>query len=176
MVVLTGDVRAREQLRAQLPASVQESVVELDVQTRPAGTDEHAVTDAIAAHRDELAGQERSRLAERFGAGRPRGLAVEGTGAVVHSLRQAQVEFLMLDFEALDGRSLLALRDEPWVATGQEGVTGTSVLADAPAADVLVRAGALTDARLLQADPALSDDAERFDGVMALLRWPAGPH
>lgn len=176
MVVLTGDVRAREQLRTQLPASVRESVVELDVQTRPPGTDEHAVADVIAAHRDELAEQERSRLAERFGAGRPRGLAVTGMGAVVHSLRQAQVEFLMVDFEALQGRTLLALRDEPWVATGQEGVTGTSVLAEVPAGDVLVRAGALTDARLLPADPPHGDDATRSDGVMALLRWPTGPH
>ncbi len=171
MIVLTGDVRAREQLRAQLPAPLQGSVMELDVQTRPPGTEEHAVADAIAEHRDELADQERARLSERFGEGQPRGLAVEGVGETVHALRQAQVDFLVMDFDALEGRNMLALRDEPWVATGHEGVTGTSVLTEAPAADVLLRAGALTDARLLPANRAQVGS----DGVAALLRWPAGP-
>ena len=174
MVLLTGDVRAREQLRTQLPPPLRESLVELDVQTRPAGADEHAVADAVAAHRDELAEQERKRLAERFGAGRPRGLAVDGIGATVHALRQAQVEYLMLDFDALEGTSLLALHDEPWVASGPEGISGTSVLAEAPAVDVLIRAGALTDVRLLPAGLEAGDVGS--DGVSALLRWPTGPH
>lgn len=173
MVVLTGDVRAREQLRMQLPPALRESLVELDVQTRPPGAEEQAVADAIVAHRDELAEQERERLAERFGAGRPRGLAVDGIGATVYALRQAQVEYLVLDFEALEGRTLLALHDEPWVASGPEGVTGTGVLTEAPAVDVLIRAGALTDARLLPAGPEAGD--VRSDGVSALLRWPTGP-
>lgn len=172
MVVLTGDVRAREQLREQLPAPLQEAIVELDVQTRPPGTDEHAIADAIAAHRGELAEREWARLSERFGVGQPRGLAVDGMGATVHALRQAQVEFLVLDFAALADRTLLALRDEPWVATGPEAVTGTSVLTEAPAADVLLRAGALSDARLI---PAGGAETDRPDGVAALLRWPEGP-
>lgn len=173
MVVITGDVRAREQLRSQLPSALRENVIELDVQTRPPGTEEKVLADAIAAHRDELAEQERNRLTERFGAGRPRGLAVDGIGATVHALRQAQVEYLVLDLEALEGRTLLALRDEPWVASGPEGVTGTSVLTEAPAVDVLIRAGALTDARLLPAGPEAGE--VRSDGVSALLRWPTGP-
>lgn len=173
LIVLSGDVRAREQLLAQLPEEAKSQLVELDVHTRPAGSDDSAVEDAVADQLAEIADRERQRAVDRFGEGKGPGLAVAGLGETVHALRQAQVGVLLVDFAKLGDRTLLALRDEPWLATSPEGVTGTEVLAEAPAAEVLIRAGALTDSLLLPMD---IEELGGRDGAAALLRWPVGPH
>lgn len=173
LIVLSGDVRAREQLAAQLPEEARSQLVELDVHTRADGSDGSAVQEAVADQLAEIADQERRRAADRFGEGKRSGLAVAGVGETVHALRQAQVDVLLVDFAKLGDRTLLVLRSEPWLATAPEGVTGTEVLSEAPAAEALIRAGALTDALLL---PMGTEEIGAQDGVAALLRWPAGPH
>jgi hypothetical protein len=172
LIVLSGDVRAREQLAAQLPDEVRSQLVELDVHTRAAGSDGSAVQDAVAGQLAEIAAEERGRAPHRVGVGKAEGLAVAGVGETVHALRQAQVDVLLVDFDTLGDRTLLALKEEPWLATAPEEVTGTAVLTEAPAAEVLLRAGALTDASLL---PLAAEEVGGDDGVAALLRWPIGP-
>jgi hypothetical protein len=110
------------------------------------------------------------RLARKAGEGQRTSAA--GLGATVDALRQGQVETLLLDPAALDGRDLLALDAAPWVAMAPEEATGAEVLADVPATQALLRAGALTDADVLVVD---AERLARPDGVAALLRWPVGP-
>ncbi len=176
LVVLTGDVRAREQVAAHLTSEARNQLVELDVHTKPAGSEDAEVSDTVAGRLAELARQERLEALDRYGDGRTAGMAVSGLGEVVHALRQGQVEVLMVDAELLAGRTVLALTTEPWLALSPGEVTGTDVLAEVDAVEGIIRAGALTDAALLSynrdGDGAGIPDGQ---GVAALLRWPVGP-
>ena len=72
----------------------------------------------------------------------------------------------------LTERTVLALNAEPWLATSEEESLGAEVLGKVPAAAALLRAAALTDARVeLVPSAALPDGVE----IAALLRWPTGP-
>jgi hypothetical protein len=172
LIILSGDVRAREKVLSQLSSEVRSRLVEVDVHTRPVGADSDATDRAVDVELDALDELERERILERFGDGRRHGYAVAGIGSTAHALRQAQVAVLMVDFAELAGHELLALKDEPWLATSQEGVTGTEVVATVPAADALVRAGALTGAILL---PLPADRMPGAEPMAAVLRWPEGP-
>jgi hypothetical protein len=110
------------------------------------------------------------RLAMQEGQANPE--SATGVGAVVHALQQAQVEVLIFNDAGLSDRTLLALDAEPWIATTEEESLAANTLDAVPAAAALLRAAALTDARvLLVPGPVLPEGVE----VAALLRWPAGP-
>lgn len=178
LVVLSGDVRAREKVAGQVPTETGRLLVQLDTHTRTGGADQHALDDAVTDQLDDLAEQhERTALdllAQRLGTGR----GVTGLAETVAALRQAQVDVLLLDPAELAGCRLLALHSEPWVATdaelgsGAERGIGTALLAEIPAVDALLRAGALIDASVL---PVTSDRLPQHGAhgaVAALLRWP----
>lgn len=169
MIVLSGDVRAREKVAAQLPAEASSLLVEVDVHSLTAGADPSVLDEAVAKRLEDVAEQERQRALRRLGDGSSEGLAVSGLEPVVQALRQAQVHLLVIDFNAIAGKTLVALTGEPWLAGSPGGVTGADTLAEVSAADALLRAGAFTDVRLL---PIEGERLEGDEGVAALLRWP----
>ena len=174
LVVLAGDIRARGLVQDQLSKSTQELVSMVDSHTHTAGADEQQLTDQVNQRVAEVWAAEQQevmdRLATQEGQANPE--SATGIGAVVHALQQAQVDVLILDDTALLERTLLALDAEPWVATAEEESLAAGVLGKVPAPAALLRAAALTDARvLLVPGPVLPDGVD----VAALLRWSTGP-
>lgn len=174
LIVLAGDVRARGLVRDQLAEAHKPLVSMLDSHTHTGGSHHEGFEDRVqelialqwAAEQEQIM----DRLALQQGQSNPESAA--GIGAVVHALQQAQVEVLILNDSKLADRQLLALGAEPWVASAQEQALGADVLGKVSAPAALLRAGALTDARLLLVpDGVLPGGA----GVAALLRWPTGP-
>jgi hypothetical protein len=174
MVVVSGDVRAREKLIGSLSPQSVDKLVEVDVHTRASGADHQALDDVLAERMDQLSETEERQALDRLAtkAGDGQRASAGGLGATVDAFRQGQVQTLLLDPTALEDRHLLALDAAPWVALASDEVTGADVLAEAPATSALLRAGALTDAVVLFVE---AERLARDDGVAALLRWPVGP-
>lgn len=174
LVVLAGDIRARGLVQDQLSKSTQAMVSVIDSHTHTAGADETLLTDQVNQRVAEQWAAEQQALMDRLAMeeGHANGESATGIGAVIHALQQAQVEVLILDDAALAERTLLALDAEPWIATAEEESLAAAVLGKVPAPAALLRAAALTDARvLLVPGPVLPDGVD----VAALLRWSTGP-
>ena len=174
LLVLAGDIRARQLVADQLSEASKAILSTVDSHTLAAGSDrekfEDEVNSLVAQQWATEQGQLVDRLAEQEGQANPE--SATGFGAVVHALQQAQVEVLMFDDGSLTERTVLALNAEPWLATSEEESLGAEVLGKVPAAAALLRAAALTDARVeLVPSAALPDGVE----IAALLRWPTGP-
>ncbi|WP_309074682.1 Vms1/Ankzf1 family peptidyl-tRNA hydrolase [Paenarthrobacter sp.] len=174
LLVLAGDIRARQLVADQLSEASKAILSLVDSHTLAAGSDrekfEDEVNSLVAQQWATEQGQLVDRLAEQEGQANPE--SATGFGAVVHALQQAQVEVLMFDDGSLTDRTVLALNAEPWLATSEEESLGAEVLGKVPAAAALLRAAALTDARVeLVPSAALPDGVE----IAALLRWPTGP-
>ena len=174
LLVLAGDIRARQLVADQLSEASKAILSTVDSHTLAAGSDrekfEDEVNSLVAQQWATEQGQLVDRLAEQEGQANPE--SATGFGAVVHALQQAQVEVLMFDDGSLTDRTVLALNAEPWLATSEEESLGAEVLGKVPAAAALLRAAALTDARVeLVPSAALPDGVE----IAALLRWPTGP-
>ncbi|KQO81449.1 hypothetical protein ASF17_09665 [Frigoribacterium sp. Leaf263] len=174
LVVVAGDIRARQLLELELSEETRAmlSVVPSDTRAPDAADDalvsqvEVALARIVAQRVHDSLDLLRARL------GRGDGTAVDRLGEVVTALASAQVDTLLLDPDAFDDRTLLALGDVPWVASAPEGALDAEVLGELPAASALARAALLTDARVVLASAgSLPGDG----GIGALLRWPVGP-
>lgn len=174
LVVLAGDIRARGLVQEQLSKATQDLVAVVDSHTRTGGADREALHDEVDKHialqwADEQQ-QVLDRLAEQEGQANPE--SAKGIGAVVHALQQAQVDVLIMNDAALSGDELFALDAEPWVAIDEGESLNATVVGRVPAPSALIRAAALTDARVLMVPGgALPERVE----VAALLRWSTGP-
>lgn len=174
LVVLAGDIHARRLVQEQLSKASQALVSMIDSHTHTAGADSALLEDQVNQRVAEQWATEQQEIMDRLAMqeGQANPESATGIGAVVHALQQAQVEVLILDEAALSERTLLALDAEPWIATAEEESLGANVLGKVPAPAALLRAAALTDARvLLVPGPVLPDGAD----VAALLRWSTGP-
>ncbi|SLK15587.1 baeRF2 domain-containing protein [Arthrobacter sp. P2b] len=174
LIVLAGDIRARGLVQEQLSKASQDLVSVVDSHTHTQGADDALLDDQVNQRVAELWAAEQQevmdRLAMQEGQANPE--SATGIGAVVHALQQAQVDVLILNDAALTERTLLALDSEPWIATAEEESLAANVLGKVPAPAALLRAAALTDARvLLVPGPVLPEGVD----VAALLRWPTGP-
>ncbi|UUL76781.1 hypothetical protein NG819_03225 [Pseudarthrobacter sp. Fe7] len=175
LIVLAGDIRARGLVKDNLSEASRALVSEVDSHTHTPGADSADLADQVNGRVAELWAWEQQavmdRLAVQEGQANPE--SAQGVEAVVHALQQAQVDVLILDDEALSERTLLALDKEPWVATAkEEALAAAGILGEVPAPAALLRAAALTDARvLLVPGPVLPQGID----VAALLRWPSGP-
>jgi hypothetical protein len=174
LVVLSGDIRARGLVQDQLSKAAQELVRVVDSHTHTAGADPDALTDDIRQSVAERWASEQQEILERLATqeGQANPESATGIGPVVHALQQAQVEVLILAADALSGRTFLALDAEPWVATAEEEALGAGLLGPVPAAAALLRAAALTDAKVLLVPGAVLPQG--LD-IAALLRWQSGP-
>ncbi|NUP58808.1 MAG: hypothetical protein HOQ06_04960 [Pseudarthrobacter sp.] len=174
LIVLAGDVRARGLVQEQLSKASQAMVSVVESHTHTAGAESANLEDQVNQRVAEVWASEQQdvmdRLAEQEGQGNPE--SAVGIGAVVHALQQAQVEVLIMDDAALSERTLLALDAEPWVAVAEEEKLAAGVLGKVAAPAALLRAAALTDAKvLLVPGPVLPEGAD----AAALLRWSTGP-
>jgi hypothetical protein len=174
LLVVSGDVRARQLLIDQLAPASRDILSVVAVNTRADGASDAALEEDVrrnvAAIFASYEHDALERLATEMGHGG--GLSAAGVGAVVHSLQQSQVDVLMLDPGGLSDTKLFVLDGEPWVATAPEEALGARQLGRVSAADALIRAAFLTDARVV------ITSAGELPGnvvVAAILRWPTGP-
>ncbi|WP_258804346.1 Vms1/Ankzf1 family peptidyl-tRNA hydrolase [Pseudarthrobacter sp. NS4] len=174
LVVLAGDVRARGLVQEQLAKATQPLVSVVDSHTHTGGADDSLLNDQVNQRVAEVWAAEQQEIMDRLAMqeGQANPESTTGVGAVVHALQQAQVEVLIFNDQALSERTLLALDAEPWIATAEEESLAANVLGKVPAPAALLRAAALTDARvLLVPGPVLPEGVD----VAALLRWSTGP-
>ncbi|NUT72459.1 Vms1/Ankzf1 family peptidyl-tRNA hydrolase [Pseudarthrobacter sp. C4D7] len=175
LIVLAGDIRARGLVKDNLSEAGRSLVAEVDSHTHTAGAQSAHLEDQVNKHVAELWSQEQQDVMDRLAAqeGRDNPQAALGIEAVVHALRQAQADVLAFDDDALSEQTLVALDGEPWIATAKGApTTPAGVLGEVPAPAALLRAAALTDARvLLVPGPVLPKGVN----VAAILRWPLGP-
>ncbi|TDT81915.1 hypothetical protein DFO47_103573 [Arthrobacter sp. AG258] len=174
LIVLAGDVRARGLVQESLSDSSRALVSEVDSHTHTAGADSADLDDEVNRRVAALWAEEQDAVLDRLAlqGGRPNSGSARGVDAVVKAFQQAQVECLIMDDAALSGGTLLALDAEPWVAAAPDEALAAGILGVVPGPAALVRAAALTDARvLLVPGPLLPGN----DHVAALLRWHSGP-
>jgi Bacterial archaeo-eukaryotic release factor family 2 len=174
LVVLAGDVKARDLVAGKLAEATRSKLRTVDMHSHTGGADHDALDAEVALLVAREWAAEDEALVERLREqqGQPDPLCVTGLGAVAHALQQAQVETLLFDDAALAGQRLIALDTAPWIALGEGETSGAGILGEAPAPAALLRAAVLTDAGF-----ALLPGGELPGGVeiAALLRWPVGP-
>jgi len=168
LLMLTGDVRARQLLVAQLAPASRDILAVVPTNTRPGGATTHELESDLDRHLAAILAQDEYDALERLDTGQGEGLSEADFAAVVRELQQGQVEVLLLASGGLPEATLLALDREPWVASNEADALGASALAAVPAADALVRAAVLTDARVVVVSPG---ELPGGSGAAALLRW-----
>lgn len=179
VVVLAGDVRARQLVLDRLPPLVAERVVEVDheVPIRPHPESrlrdrrEADVTDPLLAGATRAAiditkAARRRAGADRFHSGLSSGQSVRGLGPVSRAARELRIDTLVLSTEPTDR---LAWVDpfHPTMVGESTGDTGVESAAREPADDAIVGAAAVAgvDALIIEPDP------ELVDGLGAILRY-----
>jgi len=172
LLVVTGDVRARQLLIEALSPATLKILTVVPANTRPGG----ATTDELDAdlHRhiaSILAADEYDALT-RLETGRNDGLSEIDQAAVIRGLQQSQVDVLIIAPGTMGDSTLIALDRGPWVAASSEDALGAGELGSVPAADALVRAAILTDARVVVASPS---ELPAGASACAILRWPTLP-
>ncbi len=169
LIVLSGDIKAREAVVAALPAVLQEYVEVIDAHTRTGGADSKQVQEHIAALVDEVKSSAVAALEARVAAqsGNGRSLLAVGLDEVVTALQSAQAEVVLVG-QYQDEHTLRALIDEPWVAHQDGDDHAELVIGEWPAPEVLLRATALTDATIRYVPDSIIPDGA---GIAALLRW-----
>lgn len=170
LIIVSGDVRARQLLLGELGSAAASLVRVIDMNSHPAGADrdkfdvevERLVAEALA-HRQQT-------ILERLAGADAKYRAI-GWGESVQALQGAQVETLLLETGALADKTALVLGASPWIATTDDDALSAEVVGRASGPASLVRAALLTDANVeLLAPGALGGHSP----VAALLRWPAG--
>jgi len=171
LLVVAGDIKARGLLLDALAERSRGIAVELAKDTRSGGADPSALTEFADQQIGELLQRDSESLLDllRTRLGQPRSAAGTGVSAVVEALRQAQVDTVLLDADSLDGETLVALDDVPWIATDESDAIAAGIVSRLPAAEAIIRAALATDATVLSAR---AGDLGG-DPVAALLRWPA---
>ncbi|MGJ9403081.1 hypothetical protein [Arthrobacter sp. KK5.5] len=172
LVVLSGDVKARELVHSQLAEATRALTTELDQHTRTGGADQDTVAKAVDARVSEVLADDINQLTEKIGnrANGDHPGAVLGFEEVVAALQRAQAETVVVS-EFQDDHSLLALAAEPWLATEGSDGQGAETIGSWPAPEVLLRAAALTDASIRYVPPGVLPAGAT---IAALLRWPNG--
>ncbi|RJK93808.1 Vms1/Ankzf1 family peptidyl-tRNA hydrolase [Vallicoccus soli] len=171
LVAVGGDVRAVQLLEEHLGQRAGAALRHLEHATRGAELDDQRFEESLQALLQDSGASRDSEVLHRFVELRERhDRATEGLAAVVEALRQAQVDTLVLTEESRD-EHLAVFGPAPTdlaLEAGELTALGEQDLRRAPVLDVLLRAAAGTDARLL-----VTDEARLALGgaPAALLRW-----
>ncbi len=172
LIVLAGDVKARELVVGQLGTASKSITTMLEQNTRAGGADQGAFAKAVAEHVDGVLAAELKALAEKVAnkSGNGRAELAVGFDEVVEALQQAQASTVLVN-QYQDDESLLALSSEPWL-TGEESEDHAELVVGSwPAPEVLLRATAMTDASIRYVPEGVLPEGV---GIAALLRWPKG--
>jgi hypothetical protein len=173
LLVLTGDVRARQLLVDQLSPPSREVLHVVPTNTRPDGAAQDELEGDLHRHLAAILAQDVHDALERLGTGRGNGLSEIDFAAVVHALQHGQVDVLLLAPDRITGETLIALDREPWLAaTSADALGGAGELGPVPAADALIRAAILTDARVMVVS---AGELPAETSAAALLRWSTLP-
>ncbi|KSU64994.1 hypothetical protein AS038_15130 [Arthrobacter sp. NIO-1057] len=169
LIVISGDIKAREAVIAQIPATLKEYVEVIDSHTRTGGADVKQVDAQISKLIEDVKSKAladlEAKVTEQSGNGRS--LLAVGLDEVVTALQSAQAETVLVG-QYQDEHTLRALSAEPWLAH-QEGDDHAELVAgEWPAPEVLLRATALTDATIRYVPDSVIPDGA---GIAALLRW-----
>ena len=168
LLVLTGDVRARQLLVDQLSPASREVLHVVPTNTRPGGAAQDGLEEELHRNIAAVIAEEEHEALERLGTGRGNGLSEIDFAAVVRALQQSQVEVLLLIPDRMPEETLIALDREPWLAATSVDALGAGELGAVPAADALIRAAVLTDARVMVLSGA---ELPAETSTAALLRW-----
>lgn len=170
LIVLAGDIKARELVASKLGAANKPITSILEQHTRTGGADQRAFAQAVQEKVDEVLGRDlqelSARVSNRSGNGRT-DLAL-GFESVVAALQQAQVETVLVS-EYQDDQTLIALKADPWLLSEEAEDHAELVIGSWPAPEVLLRATALTDASIRYVPAGVLPGGV---GIAALLRWP----
>ena len=172
LIVLAGDVKARELVVSQMAPANKAITTTLDQHTRTGGADQAVFAAAVAEHVNEVVDRELKELSEKIGnrTGNGRSDLALGFDAVVTALQQAQASTVLVN-QFQDDESLVALTSEPWLEGEDSDDNAELVLGSWPAPEVLLRATALTDATIRYVPEGVLPEGV---GIAALLRWPTG--
>lgn len=169
LVILSGDIKAREIVLGALPVALKEYVEVIDSHTRTGGADAKQVDAQITKLVEEVKAKDlaelESKVAAQSGNGRAQ-LAV-GLNEVVTALQSAQAEMVLVG-QYQSEHTLRALSAEPWIAHQDGDDHAELVVGEWPAPEVLLRATALTDASIRYVPESMIPDGA---GIAALLRW-----
>jgi hypothetical protein len=102
VVVLAGDVRARQLLAEHLPPAVVQRVVQTDAGSRAPGADPEPLDEATEEAVRALVARRYAEVLDAYRAGRAHGLAVAGLPEVRTALEWGQVETLLISPELPD--------------------------------------------------------------------------
>jgi hypothetical protein len=97
IVVLAGDVRARQLLAEHLPARLDDRVVQTDAGARGSGADPEPLDEATERAVRERVGQRYAAVLDRYRAGRAHALSVAGPVALGTPLEWGQVDTVLLN-------------------------------------------------------------------------------
>ena len=170
LIVLAGDIKARELVASKLGSANKPITSILEQHTRTGGADQAAFAAAVQGQVDEVLGRDveelSKRVANRTGNDRP-DLAL-GFEEVVAALQQAQADTVLVG-QYQDDETLMALDADPWLCGEDSEEHSESVIGSWPAPEVLLRATALTDATIRYVPEGVLPEGV---GIAALLRWP----
>ena len=172
LLVLTGDVRARQLLVDQLAPASREVLHVVPSNTRAGGAGQEELEADLNRHVAAILAQDEHDALERLGAGLGSGLSEIDFAAVVRALQQSQVDVLLLAPDRMPGETLIVLDREPWLAATSDDALGAGELGSVAAADALIRAAILTDARVMVVSPG---ELPAETSAAALLRWSTLP-
>jgi len=189
LLVVAGDIRARQLLEEELSEASRAILAVEPTNTRADGSSDEALAERIDSEIKRVLAEDKRAVLDQLNMHEGRGdnRVDLNFGAVVQALASAQVDTLVLDSDRLADREALALGAEPWIATTPEDALGAPVIATVPAQLALIRAALLTDAKILftdsyaasgSGDPQAAEDAVTLPEhaeVGAILRWRTGP-
>ncbi|HEY3011041.1 MAG TPA: Vms1/Ankzf1 family peptidyl-tRNA hydrolase [Micromonosporaceae bacterium] len=168
VLVLAGDVRARQLVRERLPESVRELVVETDAGGRAPGADRESARKVTEEAVRIKAEEHRAELLDAYRRDLGTGAAVAGLPEVTAALRRGGVRALLLDRNRYPQGGLWVSAELRQVGTDRGQIlTGEPLLA--PAVSALVRAAVGERAEVFRVT---ADEVELPDGVGAVLRYP----
>jgi Bacterial archaeo-eukaryotic release factor family 2 len=174
MIVMGGDIRARELVLAELPEADRKRTVIAEHGGRSAGASQTTWDDAVRSQLQAWRDARREDVITAFGGGLADGRAVTGLADVVSAAQQGQLDVLFIqvpDSPFDDRTGELWFGPEPGQLAISESELvdlGASERATARASEVLIRAAVGTDAG---AEIVRPDELKLGDRVGALLRF-----
>lgn len=171
LLIVAGDVRAEQYFRDKLPEPVRQQarIVSVSGGRSPDGSREHRREQIACAIREQVDGKIREAVTEVLDQSGPGGLGVQGVAATIHALARGRVHRLLVS--QIDGATAWFGSGPTDISEHRSGIStyGGRAARHASAADVLIRAAALTDAQILVVPSEMA--GELHQGVGALCRF-----